>query len=962
MSLVSTIWSSTRLVWAGTTRSSLRSSTSRELLQWARRTNLLQADYDRRLDDLDIQTSVLGVLSCIRLLLTDEAALQQRYGLQQSEEVVASNTVSRRSSGPLMKRLFKEFEALNLRIDQHSQTAKWRAKFRWVIRDKPRFENLVTEMAHFTTKLNELLPTVDDLWSWHNTHRGDFRDMSVKDLRIILEASAGHEAITDSVQDAIHLHVRYRILRRLWFRTIDDREQAVAQAYEKTLQWALQPPQHDFAWDDLSHWLQCSSSSGIYWVSGKAGSGKSTLMKYLYQNPRARHLIAQWASGPHTIVRFFFWNLGTAEQKSQEGLSRTLLYQILSHNKSLIAIALPNMWKEAFGTECEFSLPSPSETVYAFQIISENSLSLGKICFFIDGLDEFSGNYMDGVSFIKGLATSPSIKIVVSSRPIPDCVAAFESMPKLQLHQLTRCDIQAYVHGTIGTHAYMKGMMKRYPEEASEIVNSLIEKSSGVFLWVILACRSLLSGFASYDRIKELRFRVDELPLELDQMFQHMLNKIEPRYRGQGAELLRLCYTKRRVEGSHDMNSMSALGLALFHENPDLLGLWSLNNSNMRQLCEDLAGRLRSRCGGLLELTPRSIMGTNVHYCFCGAQRDYDHDCYIDGKVDFMHRTVYEFLSLDQTWELPCLQVPEQESGYSTSLSLIGLLLASVSLSRGNEFKCYERREEQAGQFFRDGIQWGSKSDLSHPFERRNIFWRLQPFLQQLVKLELTHPFFLQLATIHEHAASPTLSHAPLVLALESDAFNYVKAHPELLKLAGPDPPPCGCLPALHHATTLPCLSKVRVRWGFGRLFGLSNPRMASLLLSFGRNPNTAIGTKVGIATPWENWLSATKDSAVHDRDMIGIGDIMMMFINAGADQRNLGGDLRNWVASKFLYRSSSLVRNKGQQMLELLDSMDTKLETNCNSQPQIPMIEKRKLSPGSMECQYQKRNKKASS
>src|ERR1700733_637613 len=49
----------------------------------------------------------------------------------------------------------------------------------------------------------------------------------------------------------------------------------------------IAPPYGDtFSWiwtaDDLAFvsWLQ--SGAGIYWISGKPGSGKSTLMKYLY--------------------------------------------------------------------------------------------------------------------------------------------------------------------------------------------------------------------------------------------------------------------------------------------------------------------------------------------------------------------------------------------------------------------------------------------------------------------------------------------------------------------------------------------------------------------------------------------------------------------------------------------------------------------------------------------------------
>lgn len=59
---------------------------------------------------------------------------------------------------------------------------------------------------------------------------------------------------------------------------------SIKDAYKDTLKWALGPKDTTSPkWDHLPTWLQ-SSSSGRYWVSGKAGSGNSTLMKYLLKN------------------------------------------------------------------------------------------------------------------------------------------------------------------------------------------------------------------------------------------------------------------------------------------------------------------------------------------------------------------------------------------------------------------------------------------------------------------------------------------------------------------------------------------------------------------------------------------------------------------------------------------------------------------------------------------------------
>ena len=75
-------------------------------------------------------------------------------------------------------------------------------------------------------------------------------------------------------------------------------------------------------------WLE--SDNGIYWVQGKAGSGKSTLMNHISEDKNLYTHLGSWTKGRHCIVPvFFFWRLGSPEQKSIEGLLRSLILQIL---------------------------------------------------------------------------------------------------------------------------------------------------------------------------------------------------------------------------------------------------------------------------------------------------------------------------------------------------------------------------------------------------------------------------------------------------------------------------------------------------------------------------------------------------------------------------------------------------------------------------------------------------------
>lgn len=270
------------------------------LLQWAHRVRLLSPDYDRRLDDQDAQRLVVRILGCVAALLKDAPELTQRYGLIEAEETSKKRELNRNGHEliPRTPRIsdscWENFLAEYLRSPNRTKTppTSIAQRARWVIRDKQKFEDLVQELAHFTAKINEVVPVaMDDDYARVMTDQDVNTIRDLRKLKILREASSGcQKAIVDSTEHAIRERCKDRILTKLWFRRIDDRRENITTAHSNTLQWALYPKGEDFPWHDLSAWLR--SGSGIYWISGKAGSGKSTLMKHLYLENRVRDLLS----------------------------------------------------------------------------------------------------------------------------------------------------------------------------------------------------------------------------------------------------------------------------------------------------------------------------------------------------------------------------------------------------------------------------------------------------------------------------------------------------------------------------------------------------------------------------------------------------------------------------------------------------------------------------------------------
>ncbi len=129
-------------------------------------------------------------------------------------------------------------------------------------------------------------------------------------------------------------------------------------------------------------------------------------MKHLYHHEATKELLSQWAAGSPLITGcFFFWYLGTPEQKTYGGLTRTLLHHILESDSSLIPQLLPEMWKDVTESDSPSpTLPTSAETQDAFERLSRTPV---KVCLFIDGLDEYSGTFR---------TASPSLRLSADTR------------------------------------------------------------------------------------------------------------------------------------------------------------------------------------------------------------------------------------------------------------------------------------------------------------------------------------------------------------------------------------------------------------------------------------------------------------------------------------------------------------------------------------------------------------------
>ncbi|KAF6790389.1 hypothetical protein CSOJ01_14546, partial [Colletotrichum sojae] len=279
-------------------------------------------------------------------------------------------------------------------------------------------------------------------------------------------------------------------------------------------------------------WLR--DENGLFYISGKPGSGKSTLMKSIANDSRTQHLLQGWAQDDGKgliLVQFFFWNSDTELQQNIGGLYRSILWEVLKQRSELTSHIFPGLFREAYSGLLYQSQISPGLLEAAFKNIIANQDLLGKhkVCFFIDGLDEYKGDYWKLAKYLKSWCSVKDVKLCLSSRPYNEFVKVLTPRTGswLKLHELTRGDILRVVRGEFADDERFLEARQRSAEYA-HFVDTIVMKAEGVFIWVTLAIRSILSGIGNSCSLPQLQKRLEGVPNELGAMFQYMLGEIEP--------------------------------------------------------------------------------------------------------------------------------------------------------------------------------------------------------------------------------------------------------------------------------------------------------------------------------------------------------------------------------------------------------------------------------------------------
>jgi hypothetical protein len=298
-------------------------------------------------------------------------------------------------------------------------------------------------------------------------------------------------------------------LESLMFEEMDARYLTLnASLTPSSCHWLLAREEHKRWQDDGS----ISEHHGFPWIKGKAGAGKSTLMKFAFNNAektRCEHQI---------VVSFFFHARGAPIEKSLSGMYRALLYQILTKVPRLRSLLCKNQM---------LSAQSQNWSLGVLRSISQDvveNLAMERLVCYVDALDECSEDDVEEmVSFFEDLgefsvSNGTNFRVCFASRHYPHITIERSENIVLEDQDGHKGDISSYIKKKLNfSNGALKGDMSKQIED----------RASGVFLWVVLVV-SILNDEYKCGNAQVVRTRLSEIPTGLTDLIQDILRRDKP--------------------------------------------------------------------------------------------------------------------------------------------------------------------------------------------------------------------------------------------------------------------------------------------------------------------------------------------------------------------------------------------------------------------------------------------------
>lgn len=253
----------------------------------------------------------------------------------------------------------------------------------------------------------------------------------------------------------------------------------------------------------------------MFWITGKPGSGKSTLMKHLVDSNMTLNLLREigfpWKTKPKydwKIIHFFYdFTGGAAIANTPEGMLRSWILQLAHHSPKSVT-----------------SAPESLTIAAMIEVIVEALQSDDKrFCIFVDGLDEYEGDLTTLMSLLLEIEQRTRVKLCLASRPEAPIQLALRDhiSGKLVMQKWNHRTIRHYLEKVNSTIAAK--LRRPCP---TQVLDQITDRADGVILWARLAFENILHGCQLGEEIDALVLRLEELPAEVEGLYERALSKI----------------------------------------------------------------------------------------------------------------------------------------------------------------------------------------------------------------------------------------------------------------------------------------------------------------------------------------------------------------------------------------------------------------------------------------------------
>ena len=312
-------------------------------------------------------------------------------------------------------------------------------------------------------------------------------------------------------------------LQSLYFTEAHWRRNDIADPAPATCVWLLNHTRYH-EWLDQGH--------GLLWIKGKPGSGKSTVLKHVFENaerePKQNLILAS----------FFFHGRGAPIQRSVLGLFRSLLHQILQLDRALLS-DFTSLYNTKSETEGQYGIDwtwNENQLQSFFKSNVVHTARTHKMRVYIDALDECGQDTaLDLVEFFRCFADP--ISICFSCRHYP--FVALEGGDELRVEDENKQDINIYVQNLLEAHI-------QSADVAEAIRDEVVSRSRGNFQWVVLVMLRVLKLYKSRNSMVTILKMIRRIPAKLSELYTEILESIEGHERAQSLHFMQwICFAFR---------------------------------------------------------------------------------------------------------------------------------------------------------------------------------------------------------------------------------------------------------------------------------------------------------------------------------------------------------------------------------------------------------------------------------